>query len=226
MKKLIYLFTILVLTACSSDSEDVTKLIKVSGALSITDLNNWIDGENLYVGLFKGDATSPVYYTQISNPGNTAEHNFTISNAESGNYTCKVYVKAERGNIKAVLHTYSQSSFIDDVNLPTTDIQLLSFIRVQEQVFNGCIQCHGGSVGTEADLYLTPDKSYAALVNVKSNVAGYENETLVIPSDAAKSFISKVLDNDVSFNHDYSTTLPDTDKKLIEKWINEGAKDD
>ncbi len=237
MKNFFYLVSIIVFTACSSGGDDAPEKSNVTGTISVMDPSNRIEGESIFVGLFANNQhNTPIYKTQIAMPQNTSDITFSLNNVESGDYTCKVYVAAHNGNVEAVLHTYTQVSYAADVRLPLADIKLLSYSRVQEQVFNSCIQCHGGTQLVEAGLYLTADKSYAALVGIKSQ--SKSNETLVVKNDAGKSFIMTVLNQkkwlrDIGVNagseadHTAASSFAsEADKLLIEKWINNGAKND
>lgn len=221
MKNIIGLLAIVLLFSCSKE-DSITTVNTVSGSLTVSDTENWIESEYLMLGLFKDDATSPDYSVQLSTPSNNQSIPFSISNVKSDNYTPKVYIAEERKANKAILHVFSIIETSEDVQLPSVSIQLLTYTRVQEQVFNNCLLCHGESTDVEAGLYLTNEKSYKALVNVPSEME--EGEILVTPNDVVASYLLSVLKNEHSgFDHSYSSTILANDIVLVEKWIENGA---
>ena len=109
------------------------------------------------------------------------------------------------------------------INIP--DVAASMFDAVQKDVFTPtCSNCHGRSNKAAAGLYLTEGKSYEALLNKPSQVAG---GTLVIPGDAENSVLHQVVSSDLTTGRHYDHTkevVNENTRRLIEQWIVEGAQ--
>ena len=108
------------------------------------------------------------------------------------------------------------------LTFPETTIDLASFQRIQEQVFNQkCIACHGGSTNAAGDLFLNADRSYAGLVGVKAPHSA-DGHNYVTPGDPDVSYLveifSKKNHEDIFAGRERSEVL-----NLIRTWIKEGA---
>ena len=194
----------------------------VQVSLSFTDSQYWPEGQQIRVGAFSADdSKNPVASIGVSKPSGENTQ-VAIGAVPEGSYQFKVYV-VENANYKADLADLGEETVIRDLSLSKTGIALISFERVQRQVLNSCILCHGGSSGQlAANLNLMPGKSYAQLVGVSS----VKNPTFirVNPESATYSYLVKVLNKDIDFDHAASSSATAADKQLITDWINEGAK--
>lgn len=102
------------------------------------------------------------------------------------------------------------------------------FAAIQRYVFDGpaynCSLCHG-SESPRAGLDLSAGHSYAALVGTSSTrVDGAQR---VVPGVAAASVLHSVLaeGNPASLRYDHSPLVPGTLRRLIDDWIDAGAKE-
>ena len=139
----------------------------------------------------------------------------------------KVFVYENTIN-KADLIVYNNYVLDKDITLADESLTLVTFARITKQVFNNCLQCHGGSTGQPAaGLYLLPDSSYKYLVEVNSvNSFGQDSTHLlrVKPFFVDSSFIIKVLNNDnLNYDHLGKNIATSDDIQLITYWINNGA---
>jgi len=194
----------------------------VQVSLSFTDSQYWPEGQQIRVGAFNaGDMKNPVASVVVTRPSGENTQ-FAIGSIPEGTYQFKVYL-TENSIYKVDLADLGEEAVISDLSLAKTGITLISFDRVQRQVLNSCILCHGGSSGQlAANLNLMPGKSYAQLVGVSS----VKNPTFirVNPESATYSYLVKVLNKDIDFDHAASSSATVADKQLITDWINEGAK--
>lgn len=190
--------------------------------LSFTDTQYWPEGQQIRVGAFtSGDMKNPVASIGVGKPSGENTQ-VAIGSIPEGTYRFKLYV-TENSNYKADLADLGEETVAGDLSLSKTGITLITFDRVQRQVLNACILCHGGSSGQlAANLNLMPGKSYAQLVGVPS----VKNPAFirVNAESATYSYLVKVLNKDIDFDHAASSSATAADKQLITDWINEGAK--
>lgn len=114
----------------------------------------------------------------------------------------------------------------DTIFLDAGEVDASMYTAIQENIFNTtCAQCHGLSTTAAAGLYLTEGQSYANLVNQPATSA---EGTRVVPGNADESILSKVINPGnvlgLEFSHEGMLTSS-TDLRLIQEWINAGAKD-
>ena len=190
--------------------------------LSFTDAQYWPESQQIRIGAFtSADTKNPVASVVVSKPSGENTQ-VAIGSVPEGTYQFKLYL-TENSNYKVELDDLGEKAVINDLSLTKTGITLISFDRVQRQVFNSCILCHGGSSDQlAANLNLMPAKSYAQLVGVPA----YKNSSFqrVNESSATYSYLVRVLNKDIDFDHASSSSATLADKQLIIDWINEGAK--
>lgn len=125
-------------------------------------------------------------------------------------------------------YQYEMKSDEQDMVLPVKEINLLSFDRIQKNIFNTyCIACHGGAESAAGGLYLTDEKSRTALVNVPS-VCSPEKKLLVSPGNPSQSFLTDILTTDrpTIVHHNHTLELPEDELlTLLNTWIEEGASE-
>ena len=113
----------------------------------------------------------------------------------------------------------------DTLYLDMGQVDADMYTAIQDHIFNStCAQCHGLSTSAAAGLYLSEGHSYASLVNQPAtSVEG----TRVIPGNADESVLHKVINPgnelNLGFSHEGMITSS-TDLRLIDEWINAGAK--
>lgn len=102
--------------------------------------------------------------------------------------------------------------------------------RIQKDIFDiSCTRCHGDGNNAAANMHLTEGNSYSSLVGVLSS-----KETglyRVYPGDSAASVIHRVLLNNYPEVHMPHGDILDAKQKskllkLIDYWIEDGAKED
>jgi len=112
----------------------------------------------------------------------------------------------------------------------TASVGDTSFSSIRDEILVpscGFDSCHGAGGGS-GDLILDAEGSHAALVDVPSSAA--DGEILVIPGDAAGSYLVKKLEDAGGVTGDAmppSGQLLDADKiARVRGWIDAGAADD
>lgn len=113
----------------------------------------------------------------------------------------------------------------DTIRLDVGTLDVGMYSSIQSQLFDKtCANCHGASTFAAAGLYLTPGKSYAALVGQPSTKC--PEMLLVSPGDADESLLYQTLSSSISQEWSYDHTkevLSDEWKDIIEDWIDDGA---
>lgn len=219
-----FVLTLLVMAlACTHEYIPEEKAIwNVQVSLSFTDVPYWPEGQQIRVGAFSADdPKNPVASIGVSKP--SGENILVaIGAVPEGIYQFKVYV-TENANYKSDIASLGEEDVSGDLSLSKIGITLISFDRIQRQILNSCILCHGGSSGQlAANLNLMPGKSYAQLVGVPA----FKNSSFqrVNVGSGTYSYLVKVLNKDIDFDHAASSSATAADKQLITDWINEGAK--
>lgn len=115
----------------------------------------------------------------------------------------------------------------DTLYMDAGQVDAHMYAAIQENIFDKtCVNCHGGSNTAAAGLYLTTGRSHASLVNQPSTqVAG---GIRVIPDSAEQSVLHKVINesNVLGFDVRHEDMITSsTDLRLIDEWINAGAKE-
>ncbi|UVQ46352.1 hypothetical protein NXY11_24965 [Parabacteroides faecis] len=113
----------------------------------------------------------------------------------------------------------------DTIMMDAGVIDASIFNSIQSNIFNAyCTNCHGAGNSAAGDLYLTEDKSYAALINVKA-VSSEEGKMLVKPNDVENSYMLDVLTEGASPHYHNDILSAQMDKlSLLKSWIEEGAQ--
>lgn len=194
----------------------------VQVSLSFTDVQYWPEGQQIRVGAFStDDPKNPVTSIGVSNP--SGENTLVaIGAVPEGTYQFKVYV-TENATYKSDIVNLGEETVSSDLSLSKSGITLISFDRIQRQILNSCILCHGGSSGQlAANLNLMPGSSYTQLVDVPA----YKNASFqrVKVGSGTYSYLVKVLNKDIDFDHAASSSATTADIQLLIDWINEGAK--
>lgn len=201
---------------------EIEETWRIDTELSFIDPEFWPEGQQMRIGIFEGeDAKNPLASTIVNQPQENSI-NVSINEIPEGTFYLQLYL-TEQGIYKTPIANIGEITVDSDVNKEIHDIVLLSYARVQNQVFNKCQLCHGGSSGeTAANLNLTVSNSYTSLVNVTAE----KNPSMirVLPGYSSQSFLINVLNKEIDFDHAASSSATETDIQLVEDWINEGAK--
>jgi len=190
--------------------------------LSFVDPEFWPEDQRVYIGLFNEESSKvPVAKVSIAEPSDVNSFSVSLNEIDEGGYSAKLYL-TENGVYKVSIADFGTYEVYDDLIKEVDPIQLISFDRVQRQVLNNCIVCHGGSSGdVAAELNLTSGSSYENLVGVKSYM---ESELYrVYAGSSSYSYLLKVLNKDIDFDHAASSSATEADRQLIIDWIDQGA---
>ncbi len=229
---LITIAIITLLSSCGSDGSTIEEQQhKVSGVINIDNHKYWPENQIIKFAIFKTGTSFPLESVTLTK-GNSPS--FELTDIKSGTYTFKIFVLNSRNKIRSVLASFENIPVDNDKTLETKTIDLIAYSRVQEQIFNNCLVCHGASAVVAANLDLHSDKSFNQLKNntsVNKSKSG-ESFKLIEPNHADKSLLVKVLINDVNFDHSEGnrtialegSQASEDDINLIINWINEGAK--
>ncbi len=224
MKQIILLILVIitVFSSCKKDKE-IEKTYSISGIANLKDKEYWSDIQEIHIGIFNIDNQRIIKSSKIENSTNSTL-NFSLNNIVEGTYHIKIFVY-EKGQNKFTLIDYGTFSINQDLSLNEQALVLISYKRVQTQVFNSCIQCHGASSGQLAsNLNLMPNISYQNLVNANSTNS---TKLRVKPFELDSSFLIDVAKrNNINFDHPASQPIIDGDKNLLENWIIKGALND
>ncbi len=201
---------------------DVTNEWRMEVKVNFADAEFWPENQQIRLGLFDAEGDKePVSWVAVNEPSgqNTT---VSLSDVPEGNYYMNLYL-TESSIYKVNLASFGSITVNEDLYVNSDEVTLLRYERVQNQIFNKCQLCHGGSSGDlAANLDLTAAHSFEQLVNVDAEMNA--SMVRVIPGSADFSYLVMVLDGNINFDHDASNSITDADKQLIKDWINEGAK--
>lgn len=202
---------------------DSTEAYRLDATLNFLDSEYWPENQVVLIGLFDSeDSRTPVVSKEINIPSGSVA-SITLDDIPKGEYYLKLYL-TEGGVFKSFIQDLSLISINSNTYTEPDDVLLLSYQRIQKQVFNGCQLCHGGSSGELAGgLDLTSDNSYNSLVNTQAT--NQPSLYRVSPGSAEFSYLISVLDEMVEFDHAASSAVTEDDRQLIVDWIENGALD-
>lgn len=202
--------------------------LKMTG--NISNIGDWPSGYSLVVAGFNDESMYAVISKIIPNPSADGGKVEVEMSGITDEVTTLEFCVTDR--LRRRVHTFCQADVSDAVdNVVTMDVgtqDVGMYGVVQEEVFTpNCAACHGASAGgAAAGLYLTPERSYDALVNQPSTCN--PSALRVCPGDASNSFLYLVLSRNGDTGHPHADIL-DAKRKtvllnLIEDWIDNGAQ--
>jgi hypothetical protein len=211
------------LISCSEKDEVLEKTFQVNASFSFSNTQVWPERYQIIAGAFGSDTTNPLVYKIISNPGEEVATNISLTGIPESASNIKLYIA---NHAKQPVHTLSEQSVsakAGNLELTNSKVSLLTYTRIQKQVFSSCTVCHGGSSGSPAaGLNLMFKQSYANLVN---HISMNSTKMRVEPGNVNNSFLTDVLRKKQSiFTHTASNTIAEEDIILIEHWIETGAQ--
>lgn len=214
-----------ILFSCTHEYvEEVKNSWRIDVAISFADPQFWPEGQQMRVGVFDTYSSNNVLKSVLINRPSDSTISVSMSDVAEGAYRLKLYL-TEAGIYKADVADLGLLEVIDNSQNSYDDIRLLTYERVQKQVFNGCQLCHGGSSGDiAANLNLTADHSYSNLVGVDAHK--FPSMKRVLPGSSDYSYLINVLNKNIDFDHPASSSATAPDRQLIIDWIKEGAKND
>jgi hypothetical protein len=220
--KHLYLITIAALLfGCAADEAEPEVTHRVAASFGFTDTDTWPERYQITMGAFAGTSITPLAYVNLTKPADGVTVDAVLNVPEKAD-NIQLYVANSAHQIVSVFYKYALDGFTADVSIPHQPIGLVSYTRVQGQVFVTCIACHGGASGLPAaNLNLTEGQSHSNLIDV---TATFSTKKRVVPNDTAQSFIIDVLrERNLTFAHTASMTIDDEDVELLKKWIVAGA---
>ena len=189
-------------------------------SVGFDNLAAWPTAYTVVIAAFADGNDYPLVSKAIAKPSGTGPETVTLPAIPDGaDYVSIGILRKNRRLLYSFRSQRTSTAQGDRIDMPDTTIDLLEYGRIQSQVFANCTQCHGGSSEAAAGLYLTPERSYDALVGVGSTIA---DTLLVSAGHPEESFLVDVLRGDgrVHFNHTNGTLSNDEeDTELIETWI-------
>ena len=241
MKKILFIFaSVLALQACddgrlyedevpiSPEGRTVTLTAKLMG------ISSWPD-PSMYVVIagFNDDSDYALINKSVPTPSaEGGEVKVTLSGIKEN--VTRVELCVINRLRKHILSFYtideSQLTTSNEIEVDAGTLNVGMYNTIQERVFNTtCVNCHGAATSAAAGLYLTADKSHAAIVGHPSKKLPGMN--IVEPGDAGKSALYEALSTDVSIQDEwhYNHTAEVVDEgilSMIRQWITHGAKQD
>lgn len=209
--------------ACTKDKAYIETKISISAKFVIEDPEFWPNGQDVIFGIFKPGNYIAEKYIELTKPEEDILE-IVLKDIDPGEYNCKLFLSVN-DQIIAVLAEYGTEEFSENTVLSEKSFSFISLNRVQQQVFNSCITCHGSSSGqAAAELILLEGMSYGNLVNTEAK----NSEMLrVKPFSPDESYLVNVLNmEDLSFDHSASSSLDNDDIALVISWIEKGATAD
>jgi len=209
------------------ESEHTGYTVKMTG--TITGLNTWNSDYNLVLAAFSDESEYALVQQKV--PSTAAEGvNMTIYNVSASASTlelCVTDILRRRILTVSKMDITTDANPADTVCLDVGNINAGMLATIQAGVFNTtCVQCHGGSTSSAANLNLTSGNAHSNLVNVASTrVSG---GVRVLVGDAENSVLHKVINPGNAAGLSFSHEGMITDSKvlnLVDEWINGGAQE-
>ena len=173
---------------------------------------------------FEKGGIYPLSFKKLSKPAAGENVSLTLSNIPDNADFVSISL-LDKGK-KLICHLYDHSIAgvgEETVTIPQQSVSLMSFGRVQSQLFTvKCIACHGGSSITAVGLNLTEGHSYDALVGVESVCAGPMK--CIEAGSTSQSFIMKVLTDREVLGTDHTEFVNEDDIQLLRSWITTGCE--
>lgn len=224
------MLAVLLITACDEGKiypeEDVADLGRTA-TVSVTFKGNgaWPKKNYLSVIALGSNSETPTLTKRIPKPINAGKKvSITLNNLKEDTREICIAVISNGLNIIYKYYTYEVSNNTNDnIEIELDELDLASYGRIQEQVFNtNCTTCHGGSTQIAGKLNLTPEKSYAALVNIEAPLSP-DKQKYVDPGKPDESYLLEILENNDYHKDMFNSTGKQEVLSLIETWIQEGA---
>ena len=240
-RSLLYLFigaSAVGLTACDEGDitdevfVDVTESYVVKFTGDVTGIDRWSEGYDIVLAAFDSESDYAVIQKQLTHTDDA--HTILIlsgvpTTARSielcvTNKLRRRIISFERLTIDPSEHSPSDTI---SITLPSS-IDVGMFASIQRFVFDGatynCSLCHGAENG-RAGLDLTQGRSHDNLVNAASTRV--EDAVRVVPGNASASVLHSALaeGNPTGLRYDHSGLVDEVIRRLIDDWIDAGAKD-
>lgn len=227
----------LLLTACDEgdivESTHATQADAFTAVFSgdVTGLSSWPEGYDIVVAAFNDDSDYSILQKQVVATGGATS--LILSGIPT---TARSLEFCVTNKLRRRVLTFERVG-IDPAKQSTADTLRLTlphpidvgmFASIQRYVFDGtaynCSLCHGQENG-RAGLDLTAAGSYSNLVNKAST--RQEGHLRVEPGNSAASTLHEALQegNPAALRYDHSGLVDDLIRRLIDDWIDGGAKE-
>lgn len=191
--------------------------------------DRWTEGYDLVLAAFSADGE----YALVQKPAKPAADgsvSLALSGIPAEAATVELCVTDRlRRRIVSFESLELSSSAADTLRLTLREpLDVGMFASIQRYVFDGpaynCSLCHSAE-GARAGLDLSAGHSYAGLVGVASSRV--EGAQRVVPGSSSASVLHSALaeGNPAGLRYDHSPLLPAPLRRLIDDWIDGGAKE-
>lgn len=226
MKRLIFLLATCIVF-CTCDSGDIyppddsagTYSVKVELLLQSVNTIPTTRERKLLVAAFDNTSEMPVRSQRISTAQESQTFAVTLDKVPDTATKIRLILTGQGAN---TIFTFAEAD-VSDGYANLGKVNLLSYDRLQEQLFTpSCIACHSAANPTKG-LNLEAGASYAMIVGKPSQTM--PELSLIAPYDTTKSYLYHKLmqfDGD-GYNHTTLTTLKQNDITLLGEWIMAGA---
>lgn len=188
-------------------------------SFSFSNTQTWPQRYQIILGSFAGTSKTPLSYKALEKTSDGSIQKLQLDVSETAENVCLYLANTARQPICIFWQSNVSGASTQTEVIP---IDILNYQRIQAQVFNTCLACHGGSSGLPAGgLNLLEAQSWNNLVNQPS---AHSSKKRVVPFDAKQSFIIQVMEQDnINFSHSASNTIVTEDIELTKQWIEKGA---
>lgn len=227
----VYLTALFICSACD-DGDIIPKKTgddtgtKATMEVTFSGLGAWPSAYPIVLAAYGDDTETPLMSKQIAAPKSESETvSLTLNGLPEQTKTIGISILTKGRKLIYNYYTYAIDPSVEEVTLPVKAIDIASYDRIQQQVFDRyCVACHNATEQASAGLHLSNGISYKALVNQPATLSE-KGWMLVQPGNAANSFLPHILTEDVvKYNH--TDVLPEDELvTLIKTWIANGAKD-
>ncbi len=189
-------------------------------------LGAWPKKNYLSLVALGGNSDTPTLNKRFSKPVN-ADKTITVTLNNLKDDTRKICIAIVSNGLDIIYtyYKYEVDKSGDNIVIDVDALELASYDRIQEQVFDAnCIACHGGSTQVAGKLNLTRDKSYAALVDVEAPLSP-DKKKYVDPGNPNNSYLPEILEENAYHKDMFNSTGKQEVLALIKTWIQEDAPD-
>jgi hypothetical protein len=229
-KPVVFLLILFCFYACDSgdiypEEPSIGEGRSVQATFTFTHVDSFPQGYKIALAAFQDEIEYPLVSKFISMPTVNTTINLKLINIPNHATSVRLCLLQNDNRRLYSFYTINLPSNTTDIIITETNINLLQYNRIQEQVFRQCVACHGGSDHAGANLYLTPELSYSNLYTAPSQNSPKKR---VLPFNVQESFLIEVLTEQgglLHFNHNTGiSSLKNDDIVLLEEWIKNGAK--
>lgn len=224
MRTIFYILLLSTSVSCSKTADVPEISHRISAEFTFSETETWPEKYTIAFGAFSGSSTSPLAYSAVEKVADNTSVRVSLDVPEKAD-NVRLYLANSAKQEVASFYTYSVEGNTSDLSLSSQRIQLVTFARMQGQIFNACITCHGGASGAPAgNVYFTQGNSWNNLIDVQSTMSSKKR---VVPGDTAASFLLDVMrQKSLTFDHPASDALDEEDITLTKYWITRGASKD